>query len=154
MILQISLMPTQWRYINESVLRFGRSFGGCDRLRNQLCVLDDRCHDNEITGEDTASCCQRNETIFDDSSSHTWYYFHMRGVRSASEFDLYFETESNAHSVRNSQCGDVSISPFGTVPFDSKREELRRLIDRNQFNGQSVDTFRIAGTDLLLSYIL
>jgi len=141
-------MPTQWRYINESVLRFGRSFGGCNRRSNQLCVLDDLCHGNETIGKDIASCCQRNETIFDDWSSHTWYYFHMRGVGSVSKFVLDFK--SNAQSVRNPQCGDVIIPPFGTVPFHNDDRLQQRILQ----NDVLIDTFRIDGTELLLFYLI
>ena len=152
-------MPTRWIF-NESIhnnlsyVFFGRSFGICDSPSNRSCVISDEyCHDNE-TGDGNATmpdCCRAYNSDYQNWSSMTWYYLHLRGVGSVSGIQLEF----NSSELLNDTvppCDNVSltIEPFGTVPFHGKGELLRRIRNRNQ--DVRVDTSQISGTKLQFSF--
>jgi len=141
-------MPTRWtfnesRQHNASYAFFGRTFGTCDRPSNHTCVLSDEyCRDNGTDdGNATRPDCCRESNV----SSLTWYYLHLRGVRSASLITLEFESTVESSDDTVPPCDNVPlvIQPFGTVPFGSRNKMLQLV--RSKMRAVHIDTLEISG---------
>ena len=162
-------MLTELKHNDARFLRFGRSFSRCEVPSNQSCVLSNEYYSGNETGDDVindandniTNSCRTYNASSGNWSSVTWYYLHMRGVINVSVVDLEFESESESDDIQSvyrnvssnetmldetvPSCANVSlrIQPFGTVPFQSKDDMLRRI--SNQENDVRFDTFRISG---------